>query len=77
MKQQQTTDEKKSGIFNNLKEKFEKISSQPATREVKLIYQSCCGCGCHDTTVVRTVPYDSSLKNGDRISSLEKGDKQL
>ena len=48
---------------------------QPETRRVRLVYKSCCGCGCSDTNVYRTVPYDSNLKDGDRIKALEPGDK--
>lgn len=57
----------------NLKDKLEKVE-EVKTREVRLLYSSCCGCGCHDVNVRRNVPIDSPLKNGDRISKIEKGD---
>lgn len=60
--------------FGNLKEKFENISSRPVTRDVRLIYSSCCGCGCSDMDISRTVPYDSPLKDGDRAAQLNDSD---
>jgi hypothetical protein len=57
--------------------KFEEISSTPVTRDVTLKYRSCCGCGCSDVDVMRTVPYDSPFQNGDRISDLGPNDKMI
>ena len=60
-----------------IKQKFEEIQTTPVTREVTLKYRSCCGCGCSDVSVQRTVPYDSPLQNGDRISELGPNDKMI
>ena len=60
-----------------IKQKFEEIQTTPVTREVTLKYKACCGCGCSDVDVQRTVPYDSPLQNGDRISDLGPNDKML
>jgi hypothetical protein len=62
----------------HLKEQFEAVKEKqitPLTRVVTLLYKSCCGCGCSTEEIVRTVPYDSDLKDGDRIKSMERGDK--
>jgi len=59
----------------DLAAKLAEIEKQPATRVVRLVYKSCCGCGCSDIDITREVPYDSPLKNGDRIKKLEKNDK--
>ena len=61
----------------SIKQKFEEIQTTPVTREVTLKYKSCCGCGCSDVSVQRTVPYDSPLQNGDRISELGPNDKMI
>ena len=62
---------------SNFKEKFEAIASTPATRQVKLWAKSCCGCGCSDVEIMRTVPYDSPLQNGDHVKSFEDSDEVL
>lgn len=60
-----------------LKGKFEEISSQPATREVKLRYKSCCGCGCSEVEIMRVVPFNSELQNGDKAEEILDGDVTL
>lgn len=60
-----------------LKDEFKKLKETPTTRPVILIYKSCCGCGCDDMKVKRTVPYDSPLKDGDRIEKVERGDRSV
>ncbi len=70
-------EEKRSDIQESLKRDFESLVSQEVTREVILIYQSCCGCGCSDINVRRTVPANSNLQSGDRIGSLQSGDKEI
>lgn len=75
--QVQSDSQKLENVTSSLKAKFESISSQPATRAVKLLYSSCCGCGCSDLTVQRTVPYDSPLSDGDRITQLGDTDEIL
>lgn len=72
MKQKQIQEPTKQQKKNPLAEKFEQI--QPF-REVKLKYRSCCGCGCYDEKVLRLVPHDSPLQNGDRIDFLEEDDQ--
>lgn len=49
----------------------------PETRVVLLKYEACCGCGCADLTVKRTVPFDSKLQSGDRIKEMEKNDEMI
>lgn len=50
-------------------------AKNPETRVVRLVYNSCCGCGCYDETVERTVPFNSPMKNGDRITKLLDDDE--
>ncbi len=77
MGQVQTKDtlSKDFGLKSSIKERFEAISSQPATRTVNLITQSCCGCGCSDVDITRVVPFDSPLNNGDRVGKILEGDR--
>jgi hypothetical protein len=63
-----------SGSSTNFAEKLNAISSTPATRKVRLVTQSCCGCGCSDVDIERTVPYNSPLNDGDRVSKIEDTD---
>jgi hypothetical protein len=77
MKTTQLTQEHVKNSLGELKAKFDKISSQPATRDVKLLYSSCCGCGCSDVEVLRTVPYDSPINDGDRINKIRDTDQIL
>lgn len=60
----------------DLREKLEKVE-EVKTREVKVYYKSCCGCGCDTTWLYRDVPIDSPLRNGDRVHSLERGDRRI
>lgn len=59
-----------------LKEELKKVQTvdTPKTRIVYLKYKSCCGCGCADVAVKRTVSHDSKLKTGTRISETQEGD---
>jgi hypothetical protein len=58
-----------------LRNKFDTIKKQATFRKVRLLYSSCCGCGCYDVTIERTVEADSSLKDGDRATDFVEGDK--
>ncbi len=71
--------QKTSGTSQAIKEAFEaeKENKIEITRKVILVYSSCCGCGCSDVDVARTVPFDSPLKSGDRIFDTIKGDEIL
>ena len=67
---------------NSLKNRFtkekEQVVAQPQTRTVRLRYYSSCGCGGGDyTDIVREVPFDSSLRDGDRVTKLKRGDRQI
>ena len=42
------------------------------TRYVELRYKSCCGCGCNYYRIGRTVPFNSSVKDGDTISEYDE-----
>lgn len=53
-----------------LSARFEEIKSRKTKRIVHLLYKSCCGCGCTDSTIQREVDSDSDLQNGDRITKL-------
>jgi len=64
----------------NFRKEFESIKSidvQPTKRIVTLVYKSCCGCGCNDISIEREVPFDSSLRNGDRTHELLSTDKSV
>ena len=56
---------------------FEALKKVEVTRVVTLRYRSCCGCGCDEYDVQRTVAQDSSLQDGDRIDSLLDDDDIL
>jgi hypothetical protein len=76
-KEQLETLKKETSSTKKLSEKLEAINVVKPTRVVHLKYKSCCGCGCYDETVERTVPFDSPLNNGDRIDRLEGDDRML
>jgi hypothetical protein len=77
MQKQVNREETTMSSSTSFKEKFEAISSTPATRTVRLLAKSCCGCGCSDVNIERTVPYDSPLQNGDRVSEIERSDNVI
>ena len=67
---------------NSLKNRFtkekEQTVAQPQTRTVRLRYYSSCGCGGGGyTDIMREVPFDSSLKDGDKVKELKRGDKEI
>jgi len=67
-------------VESTLKDRFQSIKNaetQPETRVVKVYYKSCCGCGCSTVNLERTVPYDSELRNGDRVDRIELNDRRL
>lgn len=74
--EKQTNKKKSEELITTAKQAAKNVAA-PATREVILKYKECCGCGCSDIKVKRTVPYDSPLKNGDRIEKFEANDKQV
>lgn len=74
--QKNKEDKQKTTGLEGIAARFEK-AKQPAIRRVKLIYSSCCGCGCYDQEIERSVPFDSSLQDGDRVEGFEKDDKVL
>ena len=58
-------------------EQFVKAQETPVaatTRIVKLIYKSCCGCGCSKEKIRREVPFDSDLTDGKVVHEMLKGD---
>ena len=69
-----------TGLKDKFEQKFkdaQELPENPPTRVVVLKYKSCCGCGCTDLDVERTVAYDSPLQNGDRIEDTMPGDNIL
>jgi hypothetical protein len=48
---------------------------RPATRKVRLFVYEGCGCGGNDVEIEREVPYDSDLKDGDRVEGYEDTDE--
>lgn len=70
-------DDSSSGNIQKLRKEFEESQQTPRTRVVKLKYQSCCGCGCDTTWIKRTVPYDSTLKDGDDAVNLQDDDEVI
>jgi len=69
MKQEQINANENEKQSTDLFEKFQQIRGEKTHRTVKLIFKSCCGCGCSDVEIERLVPFDSPLENGDRIHS--------
>lgn len=67
-------EEQKKDSLSKVREQFNKIKDQATHRVVTLITDSCCGCGCYDIEIKRTVPFDSPLKDGDRVTHMEDGD---
>ena len=66
-----------SSTETSLKEQFDQVKNQPTTRKVKLVYKSCCGCGCTDIDIERTVPINSELQDGDRTEEVEDDDVMI
>lgn len=64
--------------FNSLKEKeITPLAQEPLAQKdrlVKLVFSSCCGCGCKDISLIRKVEFDSELQDGDRTSELQETD---
>lgn len=76
--QKQIKDSQESTPLTMDKSELENIQKTPKTRVVILNSQSCCGCGCSDIKVKRTVPYDSPLKDGDYLKSRDmKGSDEV
>jgi hypothetical protein len=65
-KKQVEQTEKKMDLSSEI-EKAISIKVKEETRIVKLRSKSCCGCGCSEVTVLRTVPADSKLRDGQSI----------
>lgn len=62
----------------DLKASFTAVKEvEQTTRKVYLKYSSCCGCGCHNIDIVRWVPAESALQNGDFVDELEDDDEQI
>jgi hypothetical protein len=51
-----------------------KQEPEPGPRKVNLIYSSCCGCGCSSDNIIRKVPFDSDLQDGDVVYDFIDGD---
>lgn len=62
-------------VSSNLKEKVEQLVYNPPTRDISLSYKSCCGCGCDYIDIIRTVPFDSELEDGDIVDEMISGDR--
>jgi hypothetical protein len=41
----------------------------PTERIAHVKYRSCCGCGCTWHSIKLQVPYDSAIKDGDRLQA--------
>ena len=63
--------------------KFEEVKNtpvqqdKPSTRVVRLMYKSCCGCGCTEYWYERTVAVDSPLRDGSRIDGPLRTDRRI
>jgi hypothetical protein len=72
-------------ISDEAKEKFEQLSAQkveqPTTRKVKLVMVATQGCGCggegSEIDIEREVPYNSPLKEGDKVYGITVHDTIL
>jgi hypothetical protein len=80
--QKQTTKEsvaeKTTSNNADLKKRFEEVQAEPVqqlTRLVTLKYKQCCGCGCSYDDIIREVPHNSPLKNGDVTNTMLNTDK--
>ena len=83
MQKQAKITAEKQGVDNlqQLREKFADLTTakgiEQQERTVTLVYKSCCGCGCRDMKISRSVSYDSPLKDGDRVKELLPNDKAV
>ena len=55
----------------------EQATTPMLTRKVRVLYKSCCGCGCYDYAYDREVPFDSPLKDGDYVKQVLPTDKEV
>lgn len=64
--------------LSDVKKKFASVKDAKIDRKVTLVIEWCgeCGC-CADFNIERTVSHDSPLQNGDRVTKLQKGDKEI
>lgn len=67
--------ETQSTLAEEFKAEKEREVSRPTTRRVRLKASSCCGCGCHDVDIMREVPFDSPLNDGDHVTRIEDDDE--
>jgi len=63
-----------TSLHEKFKKAFEEIKNTTTTRIVYVLYESCCGCGCADIDLIRTVDSSSTLQTGDRVSNIEEND---
>ena len=78
LSKKKTEKKRESSLRDRFTTEREQAVIQPETRTVKLRYYSSCGCGGGDYTVIaREVPFNSPLKDGDRIDELKRGDKEI
>ena len=78
LSKKKTEKKRESSLRDRFTTEREQAVIQPETRTVKLRYYSSCGCGGGGyTDIMREVPFDSSLKDGDNVTELKRGDRQI
>lgn len=61
----------------DLAAELKKVKGKETHRTVILKYKDCCGCGCYWQKIKRVVPFDSPLKNGDKVEQFESDDEVI
>ena len=78
LSKKKTEKKRESSLRDRFTTEREQAVIQPETRTVKLRYYSSCGCGGGGyTDIMREVPFDSSLRDGDKVTELKRGDRQI
>ena len=78
LSKKKTEKKQESSLRDRFTTEREQAVIQPETRTVKLRYYYSCGCGGGGyTDIMREVPFDSSLKDGDKVTELKRGDRGI
>jgi hypothetical protein len=76
-RQEKTSKEKEKDKFGELRKKLNEVTKpkKKEKRKVRLLFETCCGCGCNTETIIREVEDDSPLQDGDIATDFIDGDR--